>query len=205
MAIIPTKRLLSDRDAARPNLISKALLDGGVNDEDCPWVEVGNLYLSVTIIGERSWLPLISRLYKTPQSLRYDHKKYAVFTGRHGDVPNVVDNAGKTLGVFDRGHFEEDEKIKAKALLEFPGVSIDLIDAGQSERLQAEWLKRETSRQVFARKTVIYAWCYGLFTLCEAPSSAPQMVRESNQIALIGKTIGELVKDYWGWVPKPIM
>lgn len=221
MPITPTKRLLSDRDAARPNLISKTLLSGAVSDEDCPWVEIGNLYVSVTIVGERSWLPLVSLLYKTPDSLRYDHKKYVVFTGRHGDVPNVVDETGKTLGVFDKGHFQEDEKIRATALIEFPGITVELVDAGQGEKLQAEWLRKEISRQIFARKTVICAWCYGLFSMCEAPADAnkvvlqkkgdlgqkftAQPVMESHNEALIGKTVGDLVQTYWNWVPRSIM
>lgn len=205
MAIKPTKRLISVRDAARPNLISTNLLSqDAINDEDCPWVEIGNLYVSVTIIGENSWLPLIARLHGRPESLRYDRKQYVVFTGRHGDIPNLVDHAGVTMGVFDRGHFTEDEAVKARALRAFPDVTIELVDAAAGAGNQSEWLKRETSRHIFKRKTVIYAWCYGIFTMCEAPSGIDARVLQSNNTFLISKTIGELSKTYWDWVPLPI-
>jgi hypothetical protein len=203
MAVIPTKRLLGERDAARPNLVSQNLLSGTVLDEDCPWVEIGNLYLSVTIVGENSWLPLISLLSRRAESLRAHSKNYVVFTGRHGDIPNVVDQAGKTQGVFDKNHFTEDEKVKRIAESQF-GVNITLVDAGQQQLLQTEWLKKATRDAIFARKRVIYAWCYGLFTLCEAPSDAKPMVLNSHATVLISKTVGELVKDYWNWVPRPM-
>jgi hypothetical protein len=167
-------------------------------------VEIGNLYLSVTIVGENSWLPLISLLSRRRETLRVNSKNHVVFTGRHGDIPNIVDSAGKTLGVFDKGHFTEDEKVKRSAESQF-GVNITLVDAGQNERLQTEWLKKATRDAIFARNRVIYAWCYGLFTLCEAPPGVKTMVLSSHQNVLISKTVGELVKDYRDWVPRPIM
>jgi hypothetical protein len=202
MPTAPTRRVLSQRDAARPNLISRNLLAGEVRDQDCPWVKIGKLYVSVTIVGENSWLPLISRLSKDGV------KRYTIFTGRHGNIPNIVDSLGRATGIFDASHTEEDAVVRQKAMTEFPGHQIELVDTSTNARFQTQWLKRETTNHILNGQTVIYAWCYGLFTMCEAPSDLDRAeyrtVLASNQTHLTGKTVADLVTDYWGWVPNPI-
>lgn len=198
MPVTPTKKILSDGASETPSSISLALLAGAVADEDCPWVEVGGLYLSVTIVGENSWLPLISRLYNGTQS----RKKFVVFTGRHGDIPNAVNASGTTVNVFDRSHVTEDIKVRDRALKEFPGITIDLVDCGTNQKLQSQWLKSETLRRLLDNTTVIYAWCYGLFTMCEIAQGVNQKVFASHQNHMINQSVGHLVSENWNWVPR---
>lgn len=190
----PTNTLMSYTDASRPNVVSANLLNSKkINDEDCPWVEIGNLYVSVTIIGKNSWLPLIARLQP--------HTKYAVITGRHGDIPNVVDASGKTLHVFDTSHIGEDTAVKALAVAEFPNIDIKLINAGGAKIGQGDWLKTATMSNMLDGRKVIYAWCYGLFSLCEIADSAGAQNLTNMQNDVIGRSVGTLVTQYFNWVP----
>ncbi|WP_284944983.1 hypothetical protein [Acidisoma cladoniae] len=202
MPTAPTLRVLSARDAARPNLINLSLHSGPVRDQDCPWVKIGKLYVSATIVGDNSWLPLISRLSKEGV------KQYTVFTGRHGNIPNIVDSVGNATGIFDPSHTKEDAAGQQRAMAEFPGVQIALVDTSTNARFQTQWLKRETRNQILKGHSVIYTWCYGLFTMCEAPSDTGTpgyaSALRSNQTYQIEKTVADLVNDYWGWVPNPI-
>ncbi|GAB0115783.1 hypothetical protein [Acidisoma sp. C75] len=197
-----TLRLLRFNDAGHPALISRHLLAGAVRPEDCPWVKVGRLFLSVTITGQTSWLPLISRLY--PEGMR----RYTVFTGRHGNIPNFVDHSGRAVGIFDAQHLAEDEEVRAQALAEFSDITIDLVDSASAPRLQTQWLRRETTEAIRRGHAVIYAWCYGLFTMCEAPGDLERPrfrhAMQSHQSYLTDRTVAELVQDYWSWVPRPI-
>ena len=193
----PTKRLISEKDAAIPSLISKTLMKGPVvEDEDCPWVKIGNLYVSVTITGNNSWLPLIARLVSDGQS------RFIVFTGRHGDIPNLVNSSGQMIGVFDFEHFEQDAKVQVKALHEFPNIELSLVDTGAHGFFQTEWLRAVSSVYLKSGKAVIYAWCYGLFSMVEGVSGAEKFMLEKRQNYVINKSIGQLVKEYWNWVPR---
>lgn len=210
MPYTPTKRLLNEKDAAKANLISQNLLKGEVNAHDCPWVEIGKLYVSVTITGEESWLPLLALLTSK------GHKKFVVFTGRHGDIPNMVNNkTAETVGVFDPAHTEEDKKIKTIALKEFPGITVDLVDTSAGKKNQAKWLQTETTKHLKAGASVIYAWCYSLFTFVEGDADADKalvkkrgsqdpikIVSNSRQQVEIEKSVGTLVKEGFAWVPR---
>lgn len=190
----PTKRLLSSSDNGIPSQINMDLqAQAEVPGEDCPWVEIGNLYVSLTMIGETSWLPLISRLHAT-------HKQYKVFTGRHGDIPNKVDQKGTTIGVFSQEHVQEDKDVKNKALAEFKDIKIELADAGTIKSGHTNWLKSATISNILEGNKVIYAWCYGLFTMCEISNSVDATRYQNEQNILINKSIKTLVKQYWDWV-----
>jgi hypothetical protein len=206
MAIPQTKELVNRRDARRIDLFNKYIMNKKqVEAEDAPWVEIGNLYVSVTITGDTSWLPLISRLCTAG-----GRKKFIVFTGRHGGVPNPVDRIGRSL-VFDFEHFEQDEKIKSQALSKFSDISIELIDTGEHQLDQVKWLRDETAKHIARGASVIYSWCYGIFTMCEIPNDlGPDVgasaegwakVVASNMTHLSTKTIAQINQDYWHWVP----
>ncbi|OAI14116.1 hypothetical protein A1507_15670 [Methylomonas koyamae] len=204
MATKPTNTLYNHNSTAKPSVISKNLLSGDVKDEDCPWVQVGQLYLSVTITGENSWLPLVALLRSQ------GHKNFKVFSGRHGDIPNIVDRKGMTLNVFAKEHIDEDNRVRAKALKEFTDITVDIIDTQQSKTDQAKWLQEETQKHLKSNIPVIYAWCYSLFTMCEFSMPAVgdslklyEKVEYVNaQNTELNKTIAELVLTYFPWVLK---
>lgn len=198
----PTTTLFDSRSNAIPSKISNDLLAGKVVlPEDCPWVQVGNLYLSVTITGNESWLPLLARLYQR------GHREISVFSGRHGDVPNIVDSEGWTRGVFDAEHIREDEKVKQKALGEFKDITIEIIDTRAGEKEQKQWLIENATPCLQINTPVIFGWCYSLFTMFEFRSKAPGgtlttpeiTARTKAQADEIRKPISEIVTTNFGW------
>ena len=100
-----------------------------------------------------------------------------------------------------RCFLSEDEEILKEQLKD---LAIELIDTGQSKQNQTAWLKKETASQVLQGRAVIYAWCYSIFSMCEADADAPKMVVDSNQAVEIAKTIASLVGDYYRWVPRVV-
>jgi hypothetical protein len=221
MAYVATKKLLAKTDATKADVLNKALQSGAVKSEDCPWVEIDYVYVSVSITGEESYGSLIANLVAKGK------KEFVVFTGRHGDIPNMVDNKTKmTIGVFDQAHYDEDVKIKAQCEKEFKkdGITITLVNTVGHEKLHTEWLKKEVVTH--KGKSVILAWCYSLFTFVEGDADVLQyktkvgiekaklksgkevvtkwamipLIAESHNLVEIAKPIATIVKDDFGWV-----
>jgi hypothetical protein len=203
--IKPTKTLYNSESEAIPSEVSIVLnASKEVQPEDCPWVQVGKLYLSVTITGEESWLPLLARLHKS------GYKEFSVFSGRHGDIPNKVDREGTTQGVFDEKHIEQDEVVKQKALKlkELENITIEIVDTRAGEKNQKQWLIKNAKQRFQTNTPVIFAWCYSLFTMSEFHrktvdlklTTAEEMTAYSKaQSEEISKSISEIVKTNFAW------
>jgi hypothetical protein len=200
--IKPTTTLYNSQSDVIPSKVSKDLhARKEVQPEDCPWVQVGNLYLSVTITGNESWLPLLARLHQL------GYKKFSVFSGRHGDVPNKVDSEGTTQGVFDEEHIKEDEYVKKKALEEFKNIVIEIVDTRAGEKNQKQWLIENAKQRFQTNTPVIFAWCYSLFTMSEfhrkivgRELTTPEMTAYSKaQSEELSKPISEIVKTNFAW------
>ncbi len=200
--IKPTTTLYDSQSNAIPSKVSKDLLARKVvQPEDCPWVQVGNLYLSVTITGNESWLPLLARLHQR------GYKEFNVFSGRHGDVPNIVDSEGTTQGVFDEEHIKEDEYVKKKALEEFKNITIEIVDTRAGEKDQKQWLIENATQRFQTNTPVIFAWCYSLFTMSEFHRkfvgrnlTTPEMTAWTKaQSDELRKPISEIVKTNFTW------
>ena len=194
-----TKNLYNEQDNSQSvQQIVKALMSrDSIEAEDCPWVKVGQLYLSLSITGEKSWLPLVRLLHANGQ------KKFSVFSGRHGDIPNGVDNlTGITQGVFDEHHMVEDTARQKEITKELTDITVDLIDTSKHQKNQTAWLKQETTTQLGKGHAVIFAWCYSIFTMCEHDGDAPKQVVLSNQQVEIAKSVASLVRDYYAWAPR---
>lgn len=203
----PTNTLYDSRSTDIPSNVSRDLLAIGrtVRSEDCPWVEVGHLYLSVTITGDQSWLPLLARLYGSGM------RKFSVFSGRHGDIPNIVDSTRTTQNVFDIEHTQEDVKKRTQALIEFTDVTtIEIVDTGspvQRRKLQKQWLTQEATQRLKVQTSVIFAWCYSLFTMCEyhrkveggTLTDSEKADYDSQQLSLINRPISEIVNTFFPW------
>ncbi len=202
-----TKNLWDVTNKSKPNEVSKALLGGAgqVESEDCPWVKIGaGLYVSVTITGENSWGPLVAKLYS--QGAR----QFTVFTGRHGNLPNYFDGKTKeTRHVFDQALLKQDQAIltlvKSASFKEFydEAFNVDIVDAGKSKKDQTTWLKSESNKAIKAGSAVIWAWCYGLFTMFEFEEDAEKkMVHVALTEDEIAKPIDALCKTHFAWVQK---
>lgn len=199
----PTKKLYHSESYDIAKEVSLALLNAGeVQPEDCPWVQVGNLYLSVTITGEESWLPLLAMLHQS------GYRKFSVFSGRHGDIPNKVDSKGTTQGVFDKKHIEEDEVMKQKALKEFKNITIEIVDTRAGEKNQKQWLIKNAKQRFQSNTPVIFAWCYSLFTMSEFHRDTVELeLTKPEELTAyskanseeISKSISEIVKTNFDW------
>lgn len=210
-----TKTIYTRDEKAIASKISNDLLSKKkVLPEDCPWIDLGQLYVSTTITGEGSWLPLVRRLADQ------GHTKFRVFTGRHGDIPNVVHKDTKqTVNVFAEEHTEEDTAVCKAAKnakdLKDKGVKIELVDTSKHAANQTQWLKTDSLKYLKDGEVVIYAWCYSLFTMHETVLALGQKPDkqlkcsvdafkdelESVQAKAIAKPIATLAKEGFGWVP----
>ena len=201
--IKPTKTLYNSQSDAIPSEVSIKLLNRAksVAPEDCPWVQVGNLYLSVTVTGDASWLPLLARLHQS------GYRKFSVFSGRHGDIPNKVDSKGATQGVFDQKHLKEDEDVKIRALKEFENITIEIVDTHAGEKNQKQWLIEKAKQRFQTDTPVIFAWCYSMFTMSEFHRKIVDLeLTESEKAAYteaqaeeISKPISEIVRTNFAW------
>ncbi len=194
-----TKNLLTKDNNSVVSKVSAELLDRStVEAEDCPWVQVGKLYLSLTITGEESWLPLIRLLRDQGQ------KNFVVFTGRHGDIPNLVKKSTQeTLGVFDPKHKKEDEALRERALDQMKDISIQLVDTSANKKNQTAWLRATSLEYLKQGRAVIYAWCYSIFTMFEADAEASKQEIEKKQEDEISKTVAALVDRWFQWALRP--
>jgi len=135
----------------------------------CPWVKVGNLYLSVTPTGNTSWPPIVEDMkgIVTP--------KFTILTGRHGD--QFGQKVDLKTGVFsgevaELKHFSED-KVEAKKLSD-KGVDIEVIDVGNPAKNYNTVVKlKELTEIKLNDRIVIYAWCFSIYSMKEYPKNGP--------------------------------
>ncbi|UQA59473.1 hypothetical protein [Polyangium aurulentum] len=145
------------RTLIRATMASRQQLE----DHQCPWVQIGHVYVSLTVIGKTSWLPLIRRLH------RRGAKHFVVYTGRHGNIVNRVDMKGKAYGIADQRHYTEDLERKEVAEKEMDGIVVDVVDTSGWVVDHTKTLRAATEQQLKRSANVIYAWCYGIFTYSE--------------------------------------
>lgn len=136
-----------------------------VTYQDCPWIQIGRLYVSVTIIGADSWVPLVKELYFAGQ------RSFTIFTGRHGNIPNLVDSNGISYGILDQKHYDEDivrkNEVETSLKNEKEKILLELVDTSKWQKNHTMKLKNETLAKLHQSKTVIYGWCHSIFTFCE--------------------------------------
>jgi hypothetical protein len=200
-------RVIGENDAAVPTLIDNHLQAPHVRvrAQDCPWVKIGNLYVSVSITGKESWSPLVDQL------VHQGYTKFALFSGRHGDYFNYVDSTGEMQNVFETDLFAQDNQKAAEAVAQFPSIKeFKVIDTGQQKTGQTGWLQRMTWCYLRGEagtggrgpRAVIYAWCQGIYTMVEVPTSAQGPAAQSFGRLIQTKSVSQLVKEYWSWVPR---
>ena len=133
---------------------------GEVKAEDCPWVQIGSIYSSVTVTGEESWKPLVRTLHQRGR------KAFTVFTGRHGSIFNLVDKHNVSHGISEREHYNQDV-VRMEEITKELNVTVELIDTSGWHKDHTKTLKNQTQAKLKQSKGVIYAWCHSIFSFCE--------------------------------------
>lgn len=188
--------LVKSSTAIAKNFIDASRAPGGIAPEDCPWVQIGSVYVSITITGQESWRPLIRLLRERGR------KHFVVYTGRHGSIVNRIDMKKKSYGVLDHRHYDEDETLKAEAIDEMPDIGIQLVDTSQWAFNHTATLKQHTKTQFSRGVAVIYAWCHSLFTFCEEQLGPADIALEALRPNLVYNGEGQIVKPA-RWLPGP--
>ena len=171
--------------------------------QNCPWIKVGNLYLSVTTTGNESWPSVIDYAQKMGAN------KFSILTGRHGDqFGQQVDlKSGEfSPGVAEKNHFKEDE-IQAKKLAD-KGCDIEVIDVGNPPYNSVSRLK-QLAQSKLGERSVIFAWCFSIYSMKEYPSTDPLMPHQELPVMVLKSkmrhawetSVSALVTEGFEWVP----
>ena len=170
---------------------------------ECPWVKVGNLFLTVTYSGNESWVPLVAYLRTL------GHEKFTIFGGRHGapEGDGVSLSSGLIANdeVFVPEYHVENMK-QAKKLSKDSTFShqdcFEIIDVSKPLYRQISYLRKMALEELNGGRTVIFAWCYSLACMMEYDDALPQGSKVDIYHASVKKSIGTIVRETLNWVPR---
>ena len=153
-----------------------------------PWLQINDLYVTVTLSGQDSWPPLIDIRMK-----KGDAKKFVIYTGMHGDaggqftVNEHTENEvfdEKSNGVQIAGRYADPEHVaqdndtielirnRYKDDKDFEISAIDVFGKNNARNLRdPKILKQDIQDNIKAGKVVILAWCMS----AEAFTTRPDM------------------------------
>lgn len=205
VGVVPANTVYQENNAGIVQTLGVALINRAqIEPEDCPWVVIGNqanacLYTSLTITGDTSWMPIVEREYQAGK------RNFAIFTGRHGSIPNKVDNVnGEThASIWEPNFVTADTTRKTQMDGEHADINIEMVDCNQQKTNHLSWLRAQTTQRINAGTTVVWAWCYSIFSNSEADADAPEMVIQSHNEVEIAKSIRQIVTDGFSWCPRP--
>jgi hypothetical protein len=171
--------------------------------DDCPWVKVENLYMSVTFTGDDSWTGIVKSMVKTTKTV-------LILTGRHGEQAGTAIDADTSqidgVRTFERAHYKEDKERKAVFLKKNAGstVTIDVINLYRTPHT-IDSLKVVITTALGEGKVVILAWCYSLFCMRSFNTkTAPTGGKEHVALTVSGNDtpVKDIIKADFSWVPK---
>ncbi|MDC3953164.1 hypothetical protein [Polyangium jinanense] len=119
--------IIQRNDQRAPLAIMEDHINNNVNDPwtTCPWVKVGNLYMSVTQTSDSSWPTLVRHLQSQGQT------KFTVFSGRHGTQAGQAVSESKGIlsskYVLDKAFYQNDVRAAAQF-----GNAVKVVDVGAS-------------------------------------------------------------------------
>ncbi|NOH78861.1 hypothetical protein F0231_03790 [Vibrio sp. RE86] len=167
----------------------------------CPWVKVGDLYLSVTQTGNSSWPTLVKHL---------NHGGgYVVFSGRHGTQAGQAVDA--STGQFNQKYVMERQFYldDVKAAKQF-GSKVEVLDVANFNT--TEKLKTATIGKTGQGKVVIYAWCHSMFSMMDhnedmygdtynvnKGGTQRNFVVESRALTLVNQSVKTLSSEWYSW------
>ncbi|TKC91464.1 hypothetical protein [Polyangium fumosum] len=177
----------------------------------CPWVKVGNLYMSVTQTSDSSWPTLVTYLQSQGQT------RFTVFSGRHGTQAGQAVSESKgflsSQYVLDKIFYQNDVKAAAKF-----GNAVTVVDVGSNPQTATTAILQANTKQALASGVVIYAWCHSLFSMMDHSAVLYSGIYnkkvvnkdgirmrnyavESRALWLSNLTVAQLVTDWYSWVP----
>ena len=163
---------------------------------NCPWVQIGKLFVSVTTTGNKSWGPIVTAEYAKGA------RKFAVLSGRHGDqYGQVVDIVSGAFGegVADQSHFTQDLAEVGGLNGRLQGIEINVVNAGVAPYNKVTALRTLASSQLGSGQTVIFAWCFSIFSMLEHPEGVPDKALQSYMLKACNTTVAALVQENYAW------
>lgn len=164
-----------------------------------PFVQIGNLYVSLTITGDGSWGYIVK---KNPG------KSFKVYTGRHGNVINPIGADGRLPKEEEANSPDDptDPKLDRAAATKL-GSHVGVVDVRADDFRTLAGLKGKIAADL-AGSSVILAWCYGLFTFVasekvghgEDVSSRSHVAYDMWSEAVTAKVKTIVLRDF-AWVP----
>jgi hypothetical protein len=169
-----------------------------------PFVKIGKLYVSLTIVGADSWV-YIAKKYST--------ERFTVLAGRHGNVINPIDSSGwlrnkeEAQTKNDPAHPDQDRK-NASHINGKNGERIKVVDVREDEFRTASGLRSKIMTGLVSGG-VILSWCYGFYTMQTSYDvkhgedvSDPTNSNYATWKKLLDSRICDIVKSDWSWVPR---
>lgn len=183
-----TERTSHDLDAAMRK-------NENIDATDAPWIRVHeSLFASATETGSTTYRPLIKHLYE-----KEGKKDFVIFSGRHGDVLNIVDQDKKCPKyIFDDRQLDKESELQSwkdsmKIKANIKVVDTAKLDGKDSTQNHREKLKAYTEKELRKGKVVIYAWCYSIYA--QHPEIERSDLDEEGIIPIDDPTIRKLVKE----------
>jgi hypothetical protein len=170
------------------------------------WVQIGNLYASVTTTGDGSWLPVFEERY------RDGVRNFHIFSGRHGEVQGTVTKGGKGLDArsyapeitTDKNHIEQDIKKITSIRAEYNDTRISLWDVASTDGSSVSKTRRLARECLSERGTVvILAWCYSLLSFDTITVEEWRKVLEDGahyaDVPDYNKPIKDIINQHYAW------
>jgi len=179
------------------------------DNNNVPWLRVGNLYLSFTTTGNLSWPPVLMHLHGK------GHRIFRVFSGRHGSAGGGFGLDGTvSKGTTELSHFIEDKNTslylrtgRKEGLMkeENPGrnfigkdITLTVEDFGTATR---DKVKFAATAYLNRGETVIFAWCYSIASMYLYNAEKQDLETGSMQ-RIYSKTVEAVVRDKYRWVKR---
>lgn len=162
-----------------------------------PFVRIGDVFVSLTILGDNSWSYIPAK---------FKDKNFKVLAGRHGNIINPIDDAAKVLLTEEsHGNDEVDPALDRQKAGPFKG-RVEVVDVRADDFRTGNGLKAKITQYSKAGNGVILAWCYGLFTFFESKglgtgedvSDKSHKLHASWQKA-VTMTVSQIVQRDWAW------
>jgi hypothetical protein len=177
----------------------------GLSFDWCPWVNVGNLYMTVTTGNANGWRLLIGDLFHPIQ-----RRKFSVFTGRHGNWQGTITQETSDLfadGVADPSHLTQD--IIQKVLAESAHAAkpqkerpvIRMWDVGTTAGTTMTKTQQLAAERLREGDIVIFAWCWSFLSVYKATAGSERAeypLYKTDQA--YNRPIEKIVFDRYGWV-----
>lgn len=142
--------------------------------------------------ADKSWGPIVTTEYAKGA------RNFAVLSGRHGDqYGQVVDVVSGAFGaeVRDQTHFTQDVAEVSGLSGRLQGVQINVVNVGVAPYNKVTALRTLAASQLDAGQTVIFAWCFSIFSVLEHPEGVPAKALQSYMLKACNTTVAALVTE----------